>query len=166
MNNIESNIQRKESTFFTTLSLFIPDENLVTCVSSVLQEVIKKYSIPEQNIVDIQASRINQKEQKLMSVEIKYCNFDPQELEALDKAEKIRFALKIMGYKDNDIKSISYRKYWDNSDEVVWVARVYDPNYDFDPDESYCERNFISMKQSAIEGALGFAVILEFSQFV
>lgn len=161
MNN-ELNIQRKEGIFFTTLSFRIPDENLVSCASSVLQEVIKKYSLPEQRIVDIRFSKINEEVQKFISVVIEYCNFDPHELENLDKAEQIRFVLKFMGYTDDKIKDISYRKYWSNSNELIWVARVSDPNYDFDPDESYSERDYSNAVHFSIKSVLNFRVIVDF----
>lgn len=160
MNNNEFNIQRKEKTFFTTLSFFIPDENLTACISSILEDVIKKYSIPEQSIVDIHFSKTEQKEQKLISVAIKYYNFNPYELKALDKEEQIRFVLNFMGYADEDIESISYEK---RDGEIRWKAKVLDPEYDFDPDESECEWGFISSKEDEIREALGFGVDMRFS---
>ena len=162
MKNNEFDIQRKENTFYTTLSFFIPDENLTTCVSSLLEDVIKKYSLPEENIVDVQFSKTIQKEQKLISVVIKYCNFNLYELENLDNEEQIRFVLKFMGYADKDIKSISYRKYWSNSNELVWVATVSDSNHNFDLDESFCQRDYEGSIQSAINSVLNFRVIIDF----
>jgi len=162
MNNNEFNIQRKEDTFFTTLSFFIPDEILTTCVSSILEDVIKKYSLPEQSIIDIHFFKTEQKGQKLISVVIKYCKFNPYELKALDEAEQIRFALKFMGYADKDIKSISYKKYWSNSNELVWVAVVSDSNYDFDPDESLSARDYEMKIYNDIKKVLGFSVHVDF----
>ena len=162
MKNNEFDIQRKEGTFYTTLSFFIPDEIFTKCVSSVLEDVIKKYSLPEENIVDVQFSKTVQKEQKLISVVIKYCNFNLYELENLDNEEQIRFVLKFMGYADKDIKSISYRKYWSNSNELVWVATVSDSNHNFDLDESFCQRDYEVSIRSAIESVLNFRVIIDF----
>ncbi len=162
MNNNEFNIQRKEDTFFTTLSFFIPDESLTTCVSSILEDVIKKYSIPEQSIMDIHFFKTEQEGQKLISVVIKYCKFNPYELKTLDEAEQIRFALKFMGYADKNIKSISYRKYWSNSNELVWVVVVSDPNYDFDPDESLSARGYEMKIYNDIKKVLGFSVHVDF----
>ena len=81
----------------------------------------------------------------------------------MDKLEQIRFALKLLGYTDANIRSIKYRKYWYNSNELVWVADIYDPNYDFDPDESYSARGYESRVMYAIEEALGFPVIVDFN---
>ena len=61
MKNNEFDIQRKEDTFYTTLNFFIPDENLTTFESSLLEDGIKKYSLPEENIVDVQFSENHSK---------------------------------------------------------------------------------------------------------
>ena len=162
MNNNEFNIQRKEDTFFTTLMFCIPDQSLTTCLSSVLEDVIKKYSLPEQSIIDIHFFKTEQKEQKFISVVIKYCKFNPYELKALDALKQIRFVLKFMGYADKDIKSIKYKKYWSNSNDLVWVAVVSDPNYNFDPDEAYSERSYKMGICNAIKEVLGFLVLVDF----
>ena len=163
MNNNEFNIQRKEDTFFSELSIFIPgDESLTTCVSSIFEDVIKKYSLPEQSIVDIHFFKTEQEGQKLISVVIKYCNFNPYELKALNEEQQIRFALRFMGYADKDIKSISYKKYWSNTNELVWVAVVSDSNYDFDPDESLCARNYEMKIFNDLKRVLGFSVHIDF----
>ena len=162
MKSREIDIQRKAGLFYTTLSFTIPDENLATCTSSVLEYIVKKYSVPEQNIVDVQFSKITVEGKILLSVVIKYCNYNSYELEALDEKEQIRFILKFMGYTDKAINDISYKKYWADSNDLVWVIKLSDPNYDFDPDESLCERDYTNSIRSAIENALGFDVIVEF----
>ena len=164
MNNNEFNIQRKDRTFFTTISFTLQNGNLINCFSSEIKDVIKEYSISEEKIVDIHLSKVEQKNNECcVSVSIKYCKFDPYELKAMDKLEQIRFALKLLGYTDANIRSIKYRKYWSNSNELVWVADIYDPNYDFDPDESYSARGYESRVMNAIEEALGFLVIVDFN---
>lgn len=162
MNNNEFNIQRKEDTFFTTLSFSIHDEIFNTSVSSVLENVIKKYSLPEQSIIDIHLFKTEQEGQKLISVVIKYCKFNPYELKALNEIEQIKFILKFMGYTDKDIIGISYEKIYSNSDELVWVAELSNPNYKFDPDEYLSARDFEMQICSDIKNALGFLVHVKF----
>ncbi len=162
MNNNEFNIQRKEDTFFATLSFFIPDASLTTCVFSIIEDVIKKYSIPEQSIMDIHFFKTEQEGQKLISVVIKYCKFNPDELKALGEAEQIRFVLKFMGYADKDIKSISYKKYWSNSNELIWVAVVSDLNYPSDPDETFSAKDYEMKIFNDIKKVLGFSVHVNF----
>ena len=154
--------RRNEDVFYTTLSFSICEESITTCFSSVLEEIMEQYSVPEENIVDAQFTRTYEKGQKRISVKIKYCNFDIQEFETLDDAKQIRFVLKLIGYADKDIKSISYKKYWSNSNDLVWVATVSDSNHNFYPDESFSERDYELRIQAAIRGVLNFQVIVDF----
>ena len=48
MNNNEFNIQRKDRTFFTTISFTLQNGNLINCFSSEIKDVIKEYSISEE----------------------------------------------------------------------------------------------------------------------
>lgn len=154
MASSEFNVQRKEDTFFITLSFSIPDAKLTTCISWVLDEVIKKYSIPEESINDIHFFKNEQEEQKLISVVIKYCKFDPYQLKAMDKAEQIRFALEFMG---ENIKSVYY-----DSKKSTWVAKIADPQYNFDPDEYLCKIDYTMKIYDDIKKVLGFPVNVNF----
>ena len=162
MENNIFNIHQEKNAFYTTLSFVVFDKDFTTCMSSVFGDMMKQYSISEDNIVDAKFSRIDQKSKKGISVEIKYYNFDIHELEKLDEAEKIRFALNFMGYPDENIKDISYKKYWSNSNELEWVAKVSDPNHKFDIDESYCERDYELNVHNAIYSVLHFNVYIDF----
>ena len=93
---------------------------------------------------------------------IKYCTLNFAELKKMEQAEQIRTVLNVMRYKDEDIKSIVYRKYWSNSDEKVWVAKVYDPDYDFGLDEMYSERDFRNSVMNPIREVFGYSVIVDF----
>lgn len=162
MNNNEFNIQQKERTFFSTISFNVPSGSSINYLCSVIQEVIKEYSIAEDRIIDIHFFKTEQKGKELKSVSIKYCKFNSYELKTMDKEEQIRFVLKMMGYSDRNIKSVTYRKYWSNSDELVWVAVISDPNYNFDQDESFSARNYEMSVRNKIKKVLGFLVIVDF----
>lgn len=162
MDQSEFNIQREEGSLFSTLIFSIPNKQLNTSIPALLEYVINTYSIIETSIVDIHISRTRKNAQNLFSLVIKYCNFNLSELQSLKEADKIRFVLNLMGYSDSNIKSISYKKYWANSDKLVWVATVYDSNYDFDADESYCARDYEVRIRSDIKNAIGLSVIVDF----
>ena len=68
---------------------------------------------------------------------------------------------------DNEIriKSIKYRKYWSNYDEKVWVATVYDPNFNFDPDETYSEREYENSVSNPIREILDFRFIIDLTKY-
>lgn len=161
MNENEYCIQQENGAFFTTISFTLQNGNLINCLSSEIHDIIKKYSISEERIIDIHLSKV-EKNDEVVSVSIKYCKFDPYKLKAMEKSEQIRFALNLMGYTDANIKSISLKKYWSNSNELVWVAVISDSNYSFDPDESYSARGYVQSVMNGIKEALGFLVIVDF----
>lgn len=161
MNENEYCIQQENGAFFTTISFTLQNGNLINCLSSEIHDIIKKYSISEERIIDIHLSKV-EKNDEVVSVSIKYCEFDPYKLKAMEKSEQIRFALNLMGYTDANIKSISLKKYWSNSNQLVWVAVISDSNYSFDPDESYSARGYVQSVMNGIKEALGFLVIVDF----
>lgn len=124
MNNNEFNIKRQEGTFFTKFHFFISD---VSCISLRLQEVIKKYSILEESIIEI---LLKNKQEGKKEVWIKCCRFNLYELKLLKEVEQIHFLLNFMGCEDKDIRRISCRTDKDNSNKILWVASV---SCNFDP---------------------------------
>lgn len=164
MQNDEFKVTREERIFFDTLKFSIFTDNIIEYMRSSLKEFLEMYDICEDRVTDISFKNISKvNEETKFLVEIKFCKVDRAELNSMEIEERIRTVLKQMGYSDNNIRNITYRKYWSNSDEKVWVARVYDKQYnDYDPDELYAAREHESGIVNAIKEILGFLVIIDF----
>lgn len=164
MQNNEFKVTREERTFFDTLKFFITTDNIIEYMRSSLKTVLEMYDICEERVTDISFKNVSEVNEKTkFSVTIKFCKVDRAELNSMEIEERIRTVLKQMGYNENDIRKISYKKYWSNSDKMVWVAKVYDEEYNsYDLDESYSARGYESGIMNTIEEILGFLVIIDF----
>lgn len=107
-----------------------------------IKNYLKKRNLQENAISSISYKNIFNKDGKLEKtiVHIKYFRIDLCELRAKPKTEQIRFVLNEMVYEDSAIKEIQYRKFYANSDELIWVVSIIDKDFDYGPDESYSER--------------------------
>lgn len=175
MPNKEFNVIWERLTFFDTLKFYVETSNVIKYLNSSLEKVLEEYEIDEDRIVNIDIDKVKireligvnfddvQNKENVFFVRIKFCKFDRAELNDLNEEDRIRTVLKYKGYSDSDIRKISYRKYWSNSEELVWVAEVSDKTYDsFYPDESYSARGYESSIMNQIEEILGFVVIISF----
>lgn len=175
MQNKEFNVTLERLTFFDILKFFVETNNVVEYLRTSLKIVLKEYEIDENSIVNLDIDKVNIREriginfedveskENVFLVRVKFCKINREELKDLNQEEKIRRILNYNGYSDNDIKKISYRQYWSNCKELVWVAEVRDETYnDFTPDESYSARNYESSIINEINEVLGFKVIISF----
>ena len=175
MQNKEFNVTWERLTFFETLKFLVETSNIAAYLHSSFKSVLEKYEIAEDRIVNLDFDKVKVREiigvnfedvenkEDVFYVRIKFCKFDREEFNGQDREERIRKVLNYKGYSNNDIRRISYRKYWSNSEDLVWVAEVRDETYNgFDPDESYSARGYESSLMSQIEEILGFQVIISF----
>ena len=100
----------------------------------------------------------------MVSVEIDYYKFNPEELKAKPVEEQIHTVLIQMGYSESSIRRIVYRKFWSNSDSKVWVAEVYDENYNeaLNESDSYGTREISGSLMKTAEKALDFTLYFDF----
>lgn len=175
MQNKEFNVTWERLTFFETLKFYVETNNIIKYLNSSLKKVLEEYEIDEDRIVNLDCDKARVREiigvnfddvenkQNVFFIRIKFCKFDREELKGMETKERIRTVLNYKGYLDSNIRKISYRKYWSNSEELVWVAEVRDEKYNgFDPDESYSARGYESCIMNQIEEILGFQVIISF----
>ena len=133
MQNKEFNVTWERLTFFETLKFYVETENILEYLKSSFKTLLEEYEIDAERIVNLDFDKakireiigvnfdeVNNKE-NVFFVRIKYCKFNRDELKGLNEEERIRKVLNYKGYSDNDIRKISYRKYWSNSNEQVWV---------------------------------------------
>jgi hypothetical protein len=175
MQNKEFNVTWERLTFFETLSFFVETKNIVEYLKTSFEIVLQEYEIDEDRIVNLDFDKVKirtiigvnfedvENQENVFLVKVKFCKFDREKLNDQNQENRIRTVLNYKGYSDSDIRGILYRKYWSNSDELVWVAEVRDEIYNnFTLDESYSAREYESDIMSQIEDILGFQVVLSF----
>ena len=163
MQHTELNVTRKDNKLFTTLNFTVNAYSIADYLQTSFQEFLSRFEISRENITYIHFEKLKQNGKDTISVTIKYCNINLNELALMDDETKIKTVLKHMGYTDSDIKSILYQKYSSNSNELFWIASIRDKYYnDFQPDESYSAHNYYTSIHNAIHEVLGFVVKINF----
>lgn len=175
MQNEEFNVLYEKRKIFDFLKFYVaPSEGIIKYLSSSLKDMLKEYQVAEENVVNFNIQKINPDEilglnfnadenfNDVFRIEIKFCKISRAELNAMKKEDRIRAVLNHIGYSDRDILYISYKKYWSNSDEKVWVARVIDNHYnDLDDDEVYAKGEYSSGIIGIIHEILNILVIVD-----
>ena len=82
-------------------------------------------------------------------------------LQSLNEGRKIRIALRHMGFADHDIRNISYRQKG-KIGSFAWYITLHDSNHDFDPDESFSERNYEINMYRKLREVLGFEININY----
>lgn len=158
-------IRQKETTFFINYTLVgkVEKKDLVSAiVNKLVKRIVEEKHLDEYLIRELSTHYIREKQMVL--IEIDYCKFSPEALKAKPVDEQIRTVLIQMGYSESDIHRISYRKFWSNSNEKVWVADVYDKDYDeaLDEPDSYGTREISNSLMRTAEKVLGFKLYFSF----
>lgn len=161
MESIEYDITLEEGTFFNTLSFFVKDINILSYIHSSLIPLLNQRSISERSIKDIQFSRISNKSGEYFKITVRYCNLPAISLKSLSEEQKIRIALHHMGFAEHDIRNISYRQKG-KSGNFAWYITLHDINHNFDPDESFSERNYEINMYKKLREVLGFEIDLNY----
>jgi len=160
----KAEINQKESTFFTNYTLVekVEDKSVVSTISYLINRIIEQKQLDENLIREIK-THYNRKNRNI-SIEIDYYKFNPEELKSMPVKEQIHTVLLKMGYSESDIRCIEYRKFWSNSDEKVWVAEVYDSDYNeaLNEPDSHFAREFSGSLMCMAEKALGFTLYFDF----
>ena len=127
-----------------------------------LKRIVDEKHLDEYLIRELSTHYIRNKQ--MVSVEIDYYKFNPEELKAKPVEEQIHTVLIQMGYSEGDIRRIEYRKFWSNSDEKVWVAEVYDESYNeaLNEPDSYVIREVYGSLMKTAGKALGFTLYFDF----
>ena len=161
MEHLEYDITLDEGTFFNTLSFSVQNTNILSYLHSSLVKLLNKHSISERSIKDIRCARISNKSNEYFRITIKYCNIPMINLQGLNEERKIRIALKHMGFSDHDIRNIAYRQ---NSKpkKFGWHVTLHDSNHDFDPDESFSERDYEIRMCKKLREVLGFEIDINY----
>ena len=161
MKSIEYDIKLEEGTFFNTLSFCVKNINILSYMQSSLVPLLNQHSISERSIKDIQCARISDKSGEYFQITVKYCNIPMISLQSLNEERKIRIALRHMGFADHDIRNISYRQKG-KPGKFAWYITLHDPNHDFDPDESFSERNYEINMYKKLREVLGFEIDINY----
>ena len=158
-------IKQREDTFFINYTLVgkVDKKNSVSAtVNNLLKRIVDEKHLDEYLIRELSTHYIRNKQ--MVSVEIDYYKFNPEELKAKPVEEQIHTVLIQMGYSEGDIRRIEYRKFWSNSDEKVWVAEVYDESYNeaLNEPDSYGIREVYGSLMKTAGKALGFTLYFDF----
>ena len=158
-------IKQREDTFFINYTLVgkVDKKNSVSAtVNNLLKRIVDEKHLDEYLIRELSTHYIREKQ--MVSVEIDYYKFNPEELKAKPVEEQIHTVLIQMGYSEGDIRRIEYRKFWSNSDEKVWVAEVYDESYNeaLNEPDSYVIREVYGSLMKTAGKALGFTLYFDF----
>ena len=158
-------IKQREDTFFINYTLVgkVDKKNSVSAtVNNLLKRIVDEKHLDEYLIRELSTHYIRNKQ--MVSVEIDYYKFNPEELKAKPVEERIHTVLIQMGYSEGDIRRIEYRKFWSNSDEKVWVAEVYDESYNeaLNEPDSYVIREVYGSLMKTAGKALGFTLYFDF----
>ena len=134
------------------------EERTLSSIMTWIKNFLKKRNLQENAISKMTYENIFNKDGKLAKtiVHIEYFTIDLCELRAKLKTEQIRFVLNEMGYEDSAIKEIQYRKFYANSDELIWVVSIIDKDFNYGPDESYAEREHRNLISGRMYEVLGF----------
>lgn len=159
----EFNVSLKEDDFFNTLTFYIHTTDFIAYASTSLQSLFERYSISQNDIKSINIEKVERNGEQLLFATIKYSTLDTLELQSLKDEEKIIAVLKHLGFTEQDIKNISYkRKSQFNLSEFICCVRLYDENYDFAPDESFSARDYEISMHKKLREILGFDLEINF----
>ena len=158
-------IKQEETTFFINYTLVgkVEEKDSVSAtVNNLVKRIVDEKQLDEYLIREL--STHYTREEQMVSVKIDYYKFNPEELKAKPIEEQIHTVLIQMGYSESCIRSIEYRKFWSNSDEKVWVADMYDENYNeaLNEPDSYGTREVSGSLMETAEKALGFTLYFDF----
>lgn len=159
----EFDVTLKEEAFFNTITFFVDTTDFIAYARTSIERLLERYSILQNNVKSINIEKVEKNNRQILLVTIKYSTIDTFELQPMKDEEKIRTVLNHMGFTDNDIKSITYkRKSKFNLSEFIWCIRLYDENYDFSPDESFSARDYEIHMHKKLSEILGFDVEINF----
>ena len=158
-------IKQREDTFFINYTLVgeVDKKNSVSAtVNNLVKRIVDEKHLDEYLIRELSTHYIREKQ--MVSVEIDYYKFNPEELKAKPVEEQIHTVLIQMGYSESAIHRIEYRKFWSNWDDKVWVAEVYDENYNeaLNEPDSYSASEVSGSLMGTAEKALGFTLYFDF----
>jgi hypothetical protein len=158
-------IKQKETTFFINYTLVGEVEkkdSVSATVNNLVKRIVDEKHLDEYLIRELSTHYIRKKH--MVSVEIDYYKFNPEELKAKPVEEQIHTVLIQMGYSESAIRRIEYRKFWSNSDAKVWVADVYDENYNeaLNEPDSYGTREVSGLLMKTAEKVLDFTLYFDF----
>lgn len=158
-------IKQKETTFFINYTLVgkvEKNESVSATVNNLVKRIVDEKHLDEYLIRELTTHYIRKKQ--MISVEIDYYKFNPEELKAKPVEEQIHTVLIQMGYSESAIRRIEYRKFWSNSNAKVWVADVYDENYieALNEPDSYATREISGSLMETAEKALDFKLYFDF----
>ena len=133
-----------------------------------IKDLLEKHNIPEEHITKTTFPDVVD-EKGTMEATVEYQIISKKDFESKSKEEQIRFVLNRIGYKNENIKSIEYRKYNEKSTEPIWVVSLMDKEFHFywdsyeeDPYSSICdEQNFLKNLYDKITSALDFDILLD-----
>jgi len=158
-------IKQREDTFFINYTLVgqVEKKDSVSAIANnLVKRIVDEKHLDEYLIRELSTHYIRKKQ--MVSVEIDYYKFNPEELKAKPVEEQIHTVLIQMGYSESAIRRIEYRKFWSNSDAKVWVAEVYDGNYNesLNEPDSYGTREVSGSLMETAEKALDFTLYFDF----
>jgi len=158
-------IKQREDTFFINYTLVgqVEKKDSVSAIANnLVKRIVDEKHLDEYLIRELSTHYIRKKQ--MVSVEIDYYKFNPEELKAKPVEEQIHTVLIQMGYSESAIRRIEYRKFWSNSDAKVWVAEVYDGNYNesLNEPDSYGTREVSGSLMKTAEKALDFTLYFDF----
>ena len=158
-------IKQREDTFFINYTLVgqVEKKDSVSAIANnLVKRIVDEKHLDEYLIRELSTHYIRKKQ--MVSVEIDYYKFNPEELKAKPVEEQIHTVLIQMGYSESAIRRIEYRKFWSNSDAKVWVAEVYDENYNeaLNEPDSYGTREVSGSLMETAKKALDFTLYFDF----
>ncbi len=158
-------IKQREDTFFINYTLVgkVEKKDSVSAIANnLVKRIVDEKHLDECLIRELSTNYTREKQ--MVSVEIDYYKFNPEELKAKPVEEQIHTVLIQMGYSERSIRRIEYRKFWSNWDTKVWGAEVYDENYNeaLNEPDSYGTREVSGSLMTIAEKALGFTLYFDF----
>lgn len=158
-------IKQREDTFFINYTLVgqVEKKDSVSAIANnLVKRIVDEKHLDEYLIRELSTHYIRIKQ--IVSVKIDYYKFNPEELKAKPVEEQIHTVLIQMGYSESAIRRIEYRKFWSNSDAKVWVAEVYDENYNeaLNEPDSYGTREISGSLMKTAAKALDFTLYFDF----
>lgn len=158
-------IKQREDTFFINYTLVgqVEKKDSVSAIANnLVKRIVDEKHLDEYLIRELSTHYIRKKQ--MVSVEIDYYKFNPEELKAKPVEEQIHTVLIQMGYSESAIRRIEYRKFWSNLDAKVWVAEVYDENYNeaLNEPDSYGTREVSGSLMETAEKVPDFTLYFDF----
>lgn len=153
--NYEVTVDKQDEIFTKIEISYSTNLSLFSGINPVIQKVLQENFADKKNVTSLNVT----KEGKKVKIELVYTKFNLSELlEGKNEKEQIIDILEQLGYPNDKIRTVEYKKKWPNVDEVdekVWKVEI---DEHFDSDKSLSQHSHERYISQMISRALGFEV--------